>query len=123
MLLYAERLACMPLGRLKLKDANWCLEIPEACAGALIMQQASFAGGLGARCAPSGEREGQSPLASSCSVELVSGEREGQLLVQRVAPSQWGARGAAPAHSLLQRAALFSGAPAPRRAGAARRPY
>src|SRR6187455_210030 len=35
----------------------------EACAGALIMRQASLAGGLGACYAPNGEREGQSPLA------------------------------------------------------------
>ena len=32
-------------------------------ADALIVRQASFAGGLGACHAPSGEREGQSPLA------------------------------------------------------------
>jgi hypothetical protein len=58
MLLYAESLARMPLGRLKLKDMNWCLEITEACAGALIMQQASFAGGWGRAAPPAGSARG-----------------------------------------------------------------
>src|SRR6266508_6346610 len=39
------------------------LSIPDTCDGALIVRQASFAGGLGAARPPSGEREGQSPLA------------------------------------------------------------
>ena len=35
----------------------------EACADALIVSQASLAGGSGAQRAPGGEREGRSPLA------------------------------------------------------------
>jgi hypothetical protein len=51
------------------------LGITEACAGAQIMHQTSLVGGLGARCAPNGEREGQSPLASM--QWLAVGERDG----------------------------------------------
>ena len=58
-----KRLARMPTGRSEQAAMNACFGITEACAGALIMRQASLAGGLGARCAPSGEREGRSPLA------------------------------------------------------------
>jgi hypothetical protein len=39
------------------------LSTMEACADRASMRQAPIAGGLGARCAPDGEREGQSPLA------------------------------------------------------------
>jgi hypothetical protein len=52
----------------------------KACAGALIVRQASLAGGLGACYAPSGKREGQRPLA--CILANLPCER--------------GARGAAP---------------------------
>ena len=54
-----------------------CLGIPKACTVTLIVQQASLAGGLGARCAPSGEREGRSPLAyASDTSSINSRERE-----------------------------------------------
>src|SRR6476620_6247616 len=54
----------MPMGECErpLKDPR--LDATEACADAAIVRQASLAGGLGACYAPSGEREGQSPLAS-----------------------------------------------------------
>jgi hypothetical protein len=64
MLTYAKHRACMPAGRSKPKDTNLCLGIMEACAGAAIVRQAACAGGLGARCASSGEREGRRRLAS-----------------------------------------------------------
>ena len=39
------------------------LGITEACISAVIVLPAYIVGGLGARCASSGEREGRSPLA------------------------------------------------------------
>src|SRR4051812_37167903 len=48
------------------------LGIPEPCAGSSIVRQTSFAGGLGAGLAPSGEREGQSPLAVLLSRSLLA---------------------------------------------------
>ena len=53
------------------------LGIPEACAGALIRAQASIAGGLGAARHPAGSARGRarSHLAAT---QLTSGEREGQ---------------------------------------------
>jgi len=56
---------------------NACFGTTEACTGALITRQASVAGGLGARCAPNGEREGRSRLAF-CEHSNTSGEREGR---------------------------------------------
>ena len=47
----------------------------ETCAGAAIVRQASVAGGLGACYAPSGEREGQRPLARMSSKCQATGAR------------------------------------------------
>ena len=52
-------------GQYREADNKPALGTTEACAQGLILILASFAGGLGARCAPNGEREGQSPLAAS----------------------------------------------------------
>src|SRR5688500_5208923 len=51
-------------GRIERASINLDLGRLEACVGASIRQLSSLAGGLGARCAPSGEREGQRRLAS-----------------------------------------------------------
>ena len=64
MLGYAKRFVRMLTGKVEQAAANADFGTQEACTGATIMQQASIAGGLGARCAPNGEREGQSHLAS-----------------------------------------------------------
>jgi hypothetical protein len=52
-------------GRMRAGKRDPALGIREPCAGALILRQTSFAGGLGACYAPSGEREGRSPFAST----------------------------------------------------------
>jgi hypothetical protein len=44
--------------------------LTEPGVGASLMRQTSFAGGLGAGSAPSGEREGQGPLAYSTSTAV-----------------------------------------------------
>src|SRR4051812_1732609 len=59
----AECQVHMPTGRHKPAAVDPALGITKACADTVLVRQASIAGGLGARCAPSGEREGQSPLA------------------------------------------------------------
>ena len=59
-----EGQARMPMGRGEQAAHDPGFGIPEACATTLILPLPSHAGGLGARCAPSGEREGQSPLAA-----------------------------------------------------------
>jgi len=55
----------MPTGRVEQAVHDPGFGTTKACAAATIMRQALLAGGSGARCAPDGEREGQSPLASS----------------------------------------------------------
>ena len=52
-----------PYRTMSAEDEDPGLSIPKASTDALILLQAFIAGGLGARCAPNGEREGQSPLA------------------------------------------------------------
>jgi len=61
--LSAQRLAHMLMGTRQQAALTSCLGTTEAYAGTLLLKLASFAGGLGARCAPNGEREGRSPLA------------------------------------------------------------
>src|SRR4051812_43197439 len=80
----AERLARMLMGEVELAAYDPSFGTTEACAEDLILICAFFAGGLGARCAPNGEREGRSPLAEHA---------------QDVLRPQWGARGAKPARS------------------------
>ena len=75
---HAKRLAHMPTGRMEQAVHHPGFGITEAYADALIVRQPSLAGGLGARCALSGEREGRSPLASIQRESRISGEREGQ---------------------------------------------
>src|SRR5262245_20413050 len=79
----AEYLVRMLPGNVELAAMDVCFGITEACTDGLIVRQASVAGGSGARCAPGGEREGRSRLAS-----------------RRITPrQQQGARGAKPPHS------------------------
>src|SRR6188508_304006 len=74
-------LARMPTGRIVLAFHDSSISTTEACTGRLIVRQASYAGGSGARCAPGGEREGQSRLAYKAITNV----------------KQQGARGAQPA--------------------------
>jgi hypothetical protein len=62
----AKRPAHMPTGRSMRRLCDAGFGITKACAGAIIMRQASFAGGLGAAHPPNGEREGRSYPAPVC---------------------------------------------------------
>ena len=55
---YAKRLLHMLTSRLEQAAADVCFSIPEACGDAMIMWQASYAGGLGAAGPLSGEQRG-----------------------------------------------------------------
>src|SRR6478736_5487970 len=54
-----EGQARMLMGRLAQVAAHAHFDITKPCTDGLIVRQAACAGGLGARCAPSGEREGR----------------------------------------------------------------
>src|SRR5690349_14836328 len=61
---YAKNLVYMPTGRSELAAAHASSGIPEACEGAFMLSLHHLQGVWGAARPPSGEREGQSPLAS-----------------------------------------------------------
>src|SRR5215212_7695085 len=63
MWLHSGGRARRPTGRLEQAAHDLGFSTTEACTDAMIVQQASFAGGLGACYAPNGERAGQRPLA------------------------------------------------------------
>jgi hypothetical protein len=68
----------MPMDRYEPAADDLALSTTEACAGALIVRQASVAGGLGACYAPNGEREGRSRLANTTPTSDWIGECEGR---------------------------------------------
>src|SRR5688500_12434114 len=79
------------------------LGITEACAGGLIERQASNAGGRGARCAPSGEREGQRRVADRAPASARGGvrgegERGTRVADREAAIASGTARGEAASH-------------------------
>src|SRR4051812_25519677 len=82
--------------RMKPAATDQELRILKACTDALIVRQASLAGGSGARCAPGGEREGRSPLAKP--TYTAAGSARDAATSQNSPTQQRGARGTQPPH-------------------------